>query len=47
MQLVSHGEGVVVPIFNNLVGNETSDDAEAEFLDRWFILPPKSCFHMV
>eukprot|EP00268_Persea_americana_P042100 TRINITY_DN4208_c1_g1_i8.p1 TRINITY_DN4208_c1_g1~~TRINITY_DN4208_c1_g1_i8.p1 ORF type:complete len:426 (-),score=64.60 TRINITY_DN4208_c1_g1_i8:198-1475(-) len=46
MQLVRHGEGVVVPIFSNLVSNETNDDAEAEFLDRWFILPRKSCFHM-
>lgn len=37
----------VVPLFNNLVVNETSDEVEAEFLDHQYILPRESCFYMV
>ncbi|GAY43134.1 hypothetical protein CUMW_072170 [Citrus unshiu] len=29
----------VLPLFNNLVANETGDDVEAEILDRTYILP--------
>ncbi|XP_011649609.1 methyltransferase-like protein 2 [Cucumis sativus] len=36
----------VVPLFNNLVVNETSDEVEAEFLDHQYILPRESCFYM-
>lgn len=36
----------VVPVFNNLVVNETSDDMEAEFLNNKYILPRESCFYM-
>lgn len=43
------GKGLerVVPVFNNLVVNETSDDMEAEFLNNKYILPRESCFYMV
>lgn len=37
----------VVPVFDNLVDNERSNDIEAEFLDHKYILPKKSCFCMV
>ena len=37
----------VVPVFNNLVVNEASDDMEAEFLNKKYILPRESCFYMV
>ncbi|XP_077248271.1 methyltransferase MT-A70 family protein isoform X2 [Tasmannia lanceolata] len=46
MPLGQHSEGTVVPIFNNLVTNETNDDMDAEFLNNWYILPMKSSFHM-
>ncbi|KAL9449221.1 hypothetical protein AB3S75_011200 [Citrus x aurantiifolia] len=36
----------VLPLFNNLVANEASDDVEAEILDRTYILPRESCFFM-
>ncbi|XP_010533242.1 PREDICTED: methyltransferase-like protein 2 [Tarenaya hassleriana] len=36
----------VVPAFNNLVMNETGEEIEAEFLDRKYIIPRKSCFYM-
>ncbi|KAJ6679263.1 N6-ADENOSINE-METHYLTRANSFERASE [Salix purpurea] len=36
----------VVPVFNNLVVNEASDDMEAEFLNKKYILPRESCFYM-
>ncbi|GFS46515.1 hypothetical protein Acr_00g0102740 [Actinidia rufa] len=42
----SHGQKVI-PMFNNLVVNETSRDAEAEFLNSKFIMPQKSCFYVV
>ena len=37
----------VVPVFNNLVVNESSNDVEAEVLTSRYILPPKSSFYMV
>ncbi|XP_062098346.1 methyltransferase-like protein 2 isoform X2 [Humulus lupulus] len=36
----------VIPVFNNLISNETSDDVEAEFMDTQYILPPDGCFYM-
>ncbi|KAH6829202.1 Methyltransferase MT-A70 family protein [Perilla frutescens var. hirtella] len=33
-----------VPLFDNLVANESSNDIEAELLDHKYILPKKSCF---
>ncbi|KAM7517154.1 hypothetical protein LguiA_006737 [Lonicera macranthoides] len=36
----------VMPIFNNLVVNETSSDVVAEFLNSRYILPKDSCFYM-
>ncbi|KAJ0031819.1 hypothetical protein Pint_13835 [Pistacia integerrima] len=36
----------VLPLFNNLVANETCDDVEAEILTRRYILPRQSCFFM-
>ncbi|XP_023002716.1 methyltransferase-like protein 2 isoform X1 [Cucurbita maxima] len=36
----------VVPLFNNLVVNETLNEVEAEFLDHQYILPRESCFYM-
>ncbi|XP_009334546.2 methyltransferase-like protein 2 isoform X2 [Pyrus x bretschneideri] len=35
-----------VPVFNNLVINETSEDVEAELLGSRYILPPESSFYM-
>ncbi|XP_010246997.1 PREDICTED: methyltransferase-like protein 2 isoform X2 [Nelumbo nucifera] len=46
MPLIQCGEREVVPIFNNLVVNKTSDDLEAEFHTRWYIIPRESCFYM-
>uniref|UniRef100_A0A2P2KC53 Uncharacterized protein MANES_05G163100 n=2 Tax=Rhizophora mucronata TaxID=61149 RepID=A0A2P2KC53_RHIMU len=40
------GQQRVLPAFNNLVVNETSDDVEADFLDRNYIIPRDSCFYM-
>lgn len=37
----------VLPVFNNLVLNETSDDVEAKFLNSSYVMPQKSCFYMV
>ncbi|CAL5415586.1 unnamed protein product [Camellia sinensis] len=37
----------VVQMFNNLVVNEASTDVEAEFLNRRYIIPRKSCFYMI
>lgn len=37
----------VVSLFNNLIGNETNDDVEAEFQNSCYILPRRSSFHMV
>ncbi|XP_020104842.1 methyltransferase-like protein 2 isoform X5 [Ananas comosus] len=36
----------VVSLFNNLIGNETNDDVEAEFQNCCYILPRRSSFHM-
>ncbi|KAF5202678.1 Methyltransferase-like protein, partial [Thalictrum thalictroides] len=44
--LVQCEKQTLVPIFNNLVINDTRDDAEATFLDSCYIIPRNSCFHM-
>ncbi|XWS14616.1 hypothetical protein CRYUN_Cryun35bG0024500 [Craigia yunnanensis] len=36
----------VLPVFNNLVVNDSSNEVEAEFLNRHYILPRESCFYM-
>ncbi|KAK9108791.1 hypothetical protein Sjap_016851 [Stephania japonica] len=36
----------VVPLFNNLVVNDTSIDVEAEFLNTLYVMPRNSCFYM-
>ncbi|CAI0558780.1 unnamed protein product [Linum tenue] len=36
----------LVPVFNNLVVNETGDEVEAEFLSRKYVIPLESCFYM-
>ncbi|KDP38467.1 hypothetical protein JCGZ_04392 [Jatropha curcas] len=36
----------ILPVFNNLVVNETCDDVEAEFLNGKYVLPRQSCFYM-
>ncbi|CAM8927877.1 unnamed protein product [Rhodiola kirilowii] len=36
----------VLPVFNNLIANDTTYDVEAEFLDHQYIIPRKSCFLM-
>ncbi|XP_020600292.1 methyltransferase-like protein 2 isoform X1 [Phalaenopsis equestris] len=35
----------VVPFFNELICNDTSNDVDAEFLNRRYILPRNSCFY--
>ncbi|XP_047948094.1 methyltransferase-like protein 2 isoform X3 [Salvia hispanica] len=35
-----------VPVFDNLIANESSHDIEAELLDHKFIFPKKSCVYM-
>ncbi|KAH7665436.1 MT-A70-like protein [Dioscorea alata] len=35
-----------VPVFNNLIRNQSSYDLEADFLNRQYILPGKCCFFM-
>ena len=37
----------VFKVFNNLVANETEEEVEAEFSNRRYIMPRKSCFYMV
>lgn len=37
----------VFKVFNNLVVNETEEDIDAEFSNRRYIMPRKSCFYMV
>ncbi|KAJ4965216.1 hypothetical protein NE237_017065 [Protea cynaroides] len=44
--IVQYSERKLVPVFNNLVINETSEDVEAEFLGSLYIIPRESCFHM-
>ncbi|XP_021612813.1 methyltransferase-like protein 2 isoform X3 [Manihot esculenta] len=36
----------IIPVFNNLVVNETISDVDAEFLNEKYILPRESCFYM-
>ncbi|KAG4931694.1 hypothetical protein JHK82_048805 [Glycine max] len=36
----------VLPAFNNLVANDTKDDAVAEILNNRYIMPQESCFYM-
>lgn len=45
--LIIHSkEQKVLPIFDNLVHNETKDDLEAEFLGSQYVIPRESCFYM-
>ncbi|XP_057503912.1 methyltransferase-like protein 2 isoform X1 [Actinidia eriantha] len=44
--IVQSPEQKVIPMFNNLVINETSRDVETEFLNSKYIMPRKSCFYM-
>lgn len=37
----------VFQVFNNLVVNETEAEVGAEFSNRRYIMPRKSCFYMV
>ncbi|TKY57743.1 Methyltransferase protein 2 [Spatholobus suberectus] len=39
-------EQKVLPVFNNLVANDTKDDAMAEILNNRYIMPRESCFYM-
>nr|KYP72286.1 Methyltransferase-like protein 2 [Cajanus cajan] len=39
-------EQKVFPAFNNLVANDTMDDAVAEILNNQYIMPRESCFYM-
>ncbi|KAK7383061.1 hypothetical protein VNO78_28727 [Psophocarpus tetragonolobus] len=39
-------EQKVLPAFNNLVANNTKDDAVAELLSNHYIIPRESCFYM-
>ncbi|KHN12729.1 Methyltransferase-like protein 2 [Glycine soja] len=36
----------VLPAFNNLVANDTKDDAVAEILNNRYIMPQESCFYV-
>ncbi|CAN8312568.1 unnamed protein product [Cochlearia groenlandica] len=36
----------VFKVFDSLVANETEEDVEAEFLNKRYIMPRKSCFYM-
>lgn len=44
--LIQSCESKTVPLFDNLVVNETSNDAEAIFLNNKYILPKESSFFM-
>ncbi|KAL3629545.1 hypothetical protein CASFOL_026767 [Castilleja foliolosa] len=44
--LENAGVGSCELLFNNHIGNDGSDDIEAELLDRKYILPKKSSFYM-
>ncbi|KAF7139146.1 hypothetical protein RHSIM_Rhsim07G0236000 [Rhododendron simsii] len=46
LPLVHSSEQRLIPVFNNLVVNETSKDVEAEFLNTRYIIPRKSSFYM-
>ncbi|XVE94760.1 hypothetical protein REPUB_Repub02eG0036800 [Reevesia pubescens] len=41
-----NSEQKLLPVYNNLVVNDTPEELEAEFLNRHYILPKKSCFYM-
>lgn len=41
-----NSEQRMLPIFNNLVVNETCDDVEAEFQNRHYVMPAQSSFYM-
>ncbi|KAK8937029.1 Methyltransferase-like protein 2 [Platanthera zijinensis] len=36
----------VAPLFNNLINNNTTNDVDAEFVNRRFVLPRQCSFHM-
>lgn len=44
--IMQYSEQRVLPVFNNLVLNETSDDVEAEFLNSQYVIPRESSFYM-
>jgi len=44
---MQYSEQGVLPIFDNLVLNETGDDIEAEFLSSQYVIPRESSFYMV
>ena len=44
---MQNSEESVLPVFNNLVLNETGNDMEAEFLNSPYVMPRESCFYMV
>ncbi|KAF9620250.1 hypothetical protein IFM89_010985 [Coptis chinensis] len=44
--LVQFDQQQVVPLYNNLIINDTSEDVEAATLDNCYIIPRESCFHM-
>lgn len=44
--ITGYTEQRVLPIFDNLVVNETSVDVEAEFLNNRYVIPRQSCFYM-
>ncbi|XP_058222772.1 methyltransferase-like protein 2 [Rhododendron vialii] len=46
LPVVHSSEQRLIPVFNNLVVNETSKDVEAEFLNSRYIIPRKSSFYM-
>ncbi|GMH30488.1 hypothetical protein Nepgr_032331 [Nepenthes gracilis] len=44
---IIHDDGQrVVPVFNNIVLNDTKYDLEADFLGAQYIIPRESCFYM-
>ncbi|KAM4121912.1 hypothetical protein ACJW30_01G041300 [Castanea mollissima] len=44
--IMQYSEQRVLPIFDNLVLNETGDDVEAEFLNSRYVIPRESSFYM-
>ncbi|KAE8100551.1 hypothetical protein FH972_018438 [Carpinus fangiana] len=44
--IMQNSEESVLPVFNNLVLNETGNDVEAEFLNSPYVMPRESCFYM-
>lgn len=45
--IMQYSEQRVLPIFDNLVLNETGDDVEAEFLNSRYVIPRESSFYML